>query len=64
MGETYGLMQDVGEYIEKQLIALKNRLTTKGIDILREVRLIEDDPYSPKLRDIMGRLGNNHYRES
>jgi hypothetical protein len=43
---------------------MKECLKTNGIDMLHETKLVEADPYSPRLRILMGRLGNRHYPRS
>lgn len=60
----YGSLQDVGEEMRKQIARIQERLICNGVAMLQETELLEADPYSPRLRDLMGYHGNKTYRES
>lgn len=55
-------LQPDNKKTEKQLDTIMEQFRSNTVDVVHEVWLVEADPYSPRLRDMMGRMGNKHYR--
>jgi hypothetical protein len=62
--EAQSSSHNISDEIDAKLVAMKQCFKANGIEMFRETKLVEADPYSPRLRNMMGRLGNRHYPAS
>jgi hypothetical protein len=62
--EPLTIAQELKTAVARRSMVVLETLTSNGVDANHEVKDLEADPYSPRLRELVGYLGNKRCRES